>query len=91
MKLYKLSLIALAMLGLVFAGCEPTTEPEPAPEPEPEVIPSSFLPTEDQGILFANITMPAGASQKQTRAVANEVQSYFEENEKDNIEGVMAS
>ena len=42
MKLYKLSLIALAMLGLVFAGCEPTTEPEPAPEPEPEVIPSSF-------------------------------------------------
>ena len=56
-----------------------------------KVIPSSFLPTEDQGILFANITMPAGASQKQTKAVANEVQSYFEENEKDNIDGVMAS
>lgn len=56
-----------------------------------KIIPSSFLPTEDQGILFANITMPAGASQKQTRAVANEVQTYFEENEKDNIEGIMAS
>ncbi len=40
MKLYKLSLIALAMLGLTFTACEP--KPEPEPTPEPEVIPSSF-------------------------------------------------
>ena len=42
MKLYKLFLIAFAMLGLTFTACEPKPEPEPAPEPSPEVIPSSF-------------------------------------------------
>lgn len=78
LKHLKLCFMVSVFLGLISIGLA-------------KIIPSSFLPTEDQGILFANITMPAGASQKQTREVANEVQSYFEENEKDNIEGIMAS
>lgn len=78
LKHLKLCFMVSVVLGLISIGLA-------------KIIPSSFLPTEDQGILFANITMPAGASQKQTREVANEVQSYFEENEKDNIEGIMAS
>jgi multidrug efflux pump len=45
-------------------------------------LPTSFLPDEDQGILFAQVVLPAGATQERTLAVLSEVQHYFLDEEK---------
>lgn len=37
-------------------------------------LPSSFLPTEDQGVLFLDLAMPAGAALPRTEQVLNEAQ-----------------
>jgi len=52
-------------------------------------MPTSYLPDEDQGILFAQILMPTGATVEQTQAVADEVQRYFLENEKEAVDSCM--
>ncbi|MBW2086336.1 MAG: efflux RND transporter permease subunit, partial [Deltaproteobacteria bacterium] len=52
-------------------------------------MPTSYLPDEDQGILLAQIVMPTGATLEQTQAVADEVQRYFLENEKEAVESCM--
>jgi len=52
-------------------------------------MPTSYLPDEDQGILLAQILMPTGTTLEQTQAVADEVQRYFQENEKDAVESCM--
>jgi hydrophobe/amphiphile efflux-1 (HAE1) family protein len=52
-------------------------------------MPTSYLPDEDQGILLAQILMPIGATLEQTQAVADEVQRYFMENEKEAVESCM--
>nr|MBA3500076.1 efflux RND transporter permease subunit [Deltaproteobacteria bacterium] len=50
----------------------------------------SFLPEEDQGLLNAQLLLPAGATQEQTRAVMDRITTHFLENEKDAVEDVMA-
>ncbi len=52
-------------------------------------MPTGFLPEEDQGIVLAQIMMPTGATLEQTRSVADQVQRYFEANEKDAVESCM--
>jgi HAE1 family hydrophobic/amphiphilic exporter-1 len=52
-------------------------------------MPSSYLPDEDQGILLAQILTPTGATLEQTQAVADEVQLYFQENEKEVVDSCM--
>jgi HAE1 family hydrophobic/amphiphilic exporter-1 len=52
-------------------------------------MPTAYLPDEDQGILLAQILMPAGTTLEQTQAVADEVQRYFQENEKEAVESCM--
>jgi len=52
-------------------------------------MPTSYLPDEDQGILFAQILMPTGATVEQTQTVADEVQRYFLEHEKEAVESCM--
>jgi len=52
-------------------------------------MPTSYLPDEDQGILLPQILMPTGATLEQTQAVADEVQRYFQENEKEAVESCM--
>ena len=52
-------------------------------------MPTSFLPDEDQGILQAQIIMPTGTTLEQTQAVADEVQRYFQEKEKEAVESCM--
>ena len=52
-------------------------------------MPTSYLPDEDQGILFAQILLPTGATLEQTQAVADEVQLYFQENEKEAVDSCM--
>ncbi len=54
-------------------------------------MPTGYLPDEDQGILLAQIIMPTGATLEQTQAVADEIQRYFQENEKEAVESCMAS
>lgn len=43
--------------------------------------PSTFIPNEDQGIIMADITMPAGTSLTRTEQVLNEVNKICAENE----------
>jgi hydrophobe/amphiphile efflux-1 (HAE1) family protein len=52
-------------------------------------MPTGYLPDEDQGILLAQIIMPTGATLEQTQAVGDEVQRYFQENEKEAVESCM--
>ncbi len=52
-------------------------------------MPTSYLPEEDQGILFSQIIMPTGATLEETQAVADECQRYFMENEKEAVESCM--
>ena len=52
-------------------------------------MPTSYLPDEDQGMLLAQIIMPTGSTLEQTEAQADEVQSYFQENEKEAVESCM--
>jgi len=40
-------------------------------------MPSSFLPTEDQGYLIANVQLPPGATQTRTLAVMQQAESFF--------------
>ncbi|MEW6333307.1 MAG: efflux RND transporter permease subunit [Thermodesulfobacteriota bacterium] len=52
-------------------------------------MPTGYLPDEDQGILMAQILMPTGSTLEQTRLVADEVQRYFNESEKQTVESCM--
>ena len=45
-------------------------------------LPTSFLPTEDQGQVMVMYTLPAGATNERTEAVRDRVQSYFSNHEK---------
>jgi multidrug efflux pump len=48
-------------------------------------MPTSFLPDEDQGVMFTQIMLPAGATQERTLDVLRKVEKHFLENEKDNV------
>lgn len=52
-------------------------------------MPTSYLPDEDQGILMCQIIMPTGATLEQTQAVADDVQRYFLEHEKEAVDSCM--
>ncbi|MEQ8286106.1 efflux RND transporter permease subunit [Thalassospira sp.] len=51
-------------------------------------LPGSFLPDEDQGIMFSMVQLPAGASQERTVEVLKKLETHFLENEKENIQGL---
>lgn len=51
-------------------------------------IPSSYLPDEDQGILFSLVMLPAGSTQEQTLNVIKKIQNHFLVNDKDAVESV---
>ena len=48
--------------------------------------PTGFLPDEDQGIMFVLIQGPTGATSERTSAVVSQVQHYFAEAEKENVD-----
>jgi len=52
-------------------------------------MPTGYLPDEDQGILLAQVIMPKGATLEQTGKVTEQVQRYFQENEKEAVESCM--
>ncbi|KQV85149.1 multidrug transporter [Massilia sp. Root351] len=51
-------------------------------------LPTSFLPEEDQGVLFAQIQLPAGATQQRTLKVIEQVEQHFLTNEKQNVASI---
>ncbi len=52
-------------------------------------MPTAYLPDEDQGILLAQIMMPTGATLEQTRAVAKQIELYFQEHEQETVASTM--
>jgi multidrug efflux pump len=52
-------------------------------------LPSAFLPDEDQGVLFVQVSAPAGATQQRTARVLSEVRDYFLTQEKANVRSVL--
>jgi len=48
-------------------------------------LPSSFLPEEDQGIIFGLVQLPAGAPQERTLEVLKQVEHHFLVDEKDTV------
>ena len=48
-------------------------------------MPTSFLPEEDQGVMFNQVMLPAGATQERTIEVLKKVEKHFLENEKDTV------
>jgi len=53
-------------------------------------LPSSFLPTEDQGTVINLIQLPVGASAGRTLDVIKQVEKHYLENEKDAVGGIFA-
>lgn len=53
-------------------------------------LPSSFLPEEDQGVLFTLVQTPVGATQERTGVVMKQVEDYYNEHESEHIESVFA-
>ncbi len=53
-------------------------------------LPTSFLPEEDQGILFTQVVLPAGATAERTEAVLRQVENHYLDTEKDNVESMFA-
>ena len=51
-------------------------------------MPSSFLPEEDQGILFTLVTLPAGSTQEQTVDVLKKMENYYLTEESDAVDGL---
>jgi len=51
-------------------------------------LPTSFLPEEDQGVFMTMVQLPAGATQTRTQQVLDQVQDYYLNNEKANVESV---
>jgi multidrug efflux pump len=52
-------------------------------------LPTSFLPDEDQGFMYCQIQLPAGATMERTINVLKQVQQYFDEHEKDTVDSVL--
>jgi multidrug efflux pump len=53
-------------------------------------VPSSFLPDEDQGVLFTIVQTPVGATQERTQKVMEQVESHYLQNEAEHIESTFA-
>jgi multidrug efflux pump len=51
-------------------------------------MPTSFLPLEDQGVMFTQVMLPSGATQERTEAVLKKVSDHFLQNESDSVRSV---
>ncbi len=49
-------------------------------------LPTSFLPTEDQGMMYLMVNAPGGSSLERTNESLKKVEKYFLEQEKENVE-----
>ncbi len=54
-------------------------------------MPTAYLPEEDQGVMFTQIILPAGASQERTVEVLKKVEHQFLANEKDSVRSIFTA
>jgi HAE1 family hydrophobic/amphiphilic exporter-1/multidrug efflux pump len=54
-------------------------------------LPGGFLPDEDQGFLFTQVSMPTGSTAEQTEAVMAKVRHHYLVDEKDNVAGLFTA
>jgi HAE1 family hydrophobic/amphiphilic exporter-1/multidrug efflux pump len=54
-------------------------------------LPGGFLPDEDQGFLFTQVTMPVGATAEQTEGVMAKVRHHYLVDEKRNVAGLFTA
>ncbi len=52
-------------------------------------MPTSYLPDEDQGILYIQAILPSGSTLEQTQNVLTRVREYFSKHEKGGVESVL--
>ena len=53
-------------------------------------LPGSFLPDEDQGVFFTQMTLPVGATKERSISVMNEIEKHYLENEADNVRSIFS-
>jgi multidrug efflux pump len=53
-------------------------------------LPTSFFPEEDQGFFLTIVQLPSGATADRTRAVMNEIDTYFADEEGDSVRGTFS-
>lgn len=53
-------------------------------------LPGSFLPDEDQGLMFTQMVLPAGATKQRSMEVMDRVENYYLEQEADNVASVFS-
>jgi HAE1 family hydrophobic/amphiphilic exporter-1 len=46
-----------------------------------DLLPSAFIPTEDQGMIYVNVTLPAGATVERTQQVLQDISDMSSKNE----------
>lgn len=51
-------------------------------------LPTSFLPDEDQGSMMVQLSTPPGATAERTRQSMKQVEDYFLQNEKNNVDAI---
>lgn len=54
-------------------------------------MPTSFLPDEDQGVLFTIVQLPAGATQERTLEVLKQVENHFLNSESEVVESIFTA
>ncbi len=54
-------------------------------------MPTSFLPDEDQGVMFTQIILPGGATQERTLEVVKKVERQYLEGEKGKVRSIFAA
>ncbi len=53
-------------------------------------LPGSFLPDEDQGIMFTIMTLPVGATKERSVAVMDRIEDYYLQQEQDNVASIFS-
>jgi len=53
-------------------------------------LPGSFLPDEDQGIMFTMMTLPVGATKERSVAVMDRIEDYYLQQETDNVDAIFS-
>ena len=53
-------------------------------------LPTAFLPDEDQGLMFTLIQLPAGATQERTLRTVEQIEQYYLQKEKANVQSIFA-
>lgn len=53
-------------------------------------LPGSFLPDEDQGIMFTMMTLPVGATKERSIGVMDRIEDYYLQQEQDTVESVFS-